>query len=255
MDDIDKAFKDIDVLVFEKAQIAPYRESVRLFRRVRRAVDGSTKNFYNTLSSRFMDVNAAPQELGVTWDRLSLRWRNYKSYVMAGLNRTRSGKKKNEKRELRKQLNANSYSGSDRFYFGISPLLKKSRRRPHLKDMIAALDVEATLGLPEVRISQVDNNQVYLTQTRPNEVPRVRDVGTARFADTKTLTMEVNIEAYLTPKLIDRRVKTMIRALSRGGGQVSKIIARLEKSRPLFIPYLKWYTEMELQRISRRIFR
>jgi hypothetical protein len=256
MDPIERVFKEIELNVFETVQDAPFRESVRIFRRVRRMVDNSTEDFYRTLTSRFMDVNKAPQELGVAWPRLTARWRNYKTYVMAGLNRTRSKKAKGQKRQLRRELNSSSSAGSDRFYFGISPMVKsKKRRRPNLKSLIAVLNVEETLGKPQIVMTQSGESNVQLRQGAPNSVPRVVNARGNRFVDTKNLQMEVEIEAYLTPKLKGKRTYSFIEAMALGNENLGEIMGAIEKRRPLFRPYLIWYVDQKAQKIARRVLR
>jgi hypothetical protein len=147
-------------------------------------------------------------------------------------------------------------AGSDRFYFGISPLLKKRKnRRPNLKSLIAVLDVESTLGKPQVIMNQSSEGAVKLRQGAPNSVPRVVNTKSGRYANTKDLRMEVEIEAYLTPKLTRQKNYSFIEAMSSGNKTLGGIMGKLEQRRPLFRPYLIWYVDQKAQKIARRILR
>lgn len=259
-DDIDKIFKEIELEIFDFAQTVPYREAVKIFKKARRFAEGSTDEFFSILSSRYMDINQSPSDLGVTWHRLTARWRNYKTYVLAGLSKPRGKKQKGAKRELRRALNASSSAGNDRFYYGIgehAKMKKKMRgpRRPHLKDLVAKLSVEKVLGKPEVTMDKLDDSPVFLTQNAPNAVPRVRDLHSGKFANTQNLEMEVAIEVYLTPRLKGQTTRALLEALVGGNPQFAEKITRLERLRPLFRPYLIWYIDKKAQELARKMVR
>ena len=241
-DNLDKIFSELELDILSYSVEQSLKEAGEIFKKVRKFAKDANNDFYTILTSRFMDVNSKPAELEkVSWDSLSGRWQKYKQYVLGGGNRkTGSNPGKGSR-------------GAQRFYYGISPQRKPFG--PHLKDVLSGMSAADTLGTPEVNMKGGSSlGGVRLTSNGFNRMPRARD-SRGRYIKAGALFMDLEIEVYLTPKLLGRSTKQILNMLAGADdSRFAKKLRGLERQRPLFRPYVLWYLENKRQQLIKKVF-
>ena len=241
-DNLDKIFSELELDILSYSAEQSLTEAGEIFKKVRKHSKNLSTDFYTILTSRFMDVNSQPAELEkVSWDDLSDRWRMYKQYVLGGGNRKTNPKPNKGSRNAM------------RFYYGISPYRKPFG--PHLKDVLSGMSVVDTLGTPQVNMKGGSTlGGVRLTSNGLNRLPRARD-SRGRYVKTGALFMDLEIEVYLTPKLLGRSTKQLLNMLAGDeDSRFAKKLRGLERQRPLFRPYALWYLDQKREQLIKKVF-
>lgn len=208
----------------------------------------STERFYRVLTTpgKFMGVEEPNPELGVSWTRLTQPWIDYKDKIRS--------KYRMEAPTDRERVRANKGRALQKVYLGVSPLIGEERGGDlddHLMNILYAKDALAVLGEPKITVEGdgAGNPDVrMLPNGRLQWRAGVRRDGKAiggQFApNTESFSAIIHVRMFPNFSndngIIRNPLDLFAPKSKRGlGGKIGK----LEKQRPLFKAYTRWYMQ------------
>lgn len=208
----------------------------------------STERFYTVLTTpgKFMGVEEPNPELGVAWPRLTQPWIDYKDKLRAKYRMEAPGD--------RERIRANKGKALQKIYLGVSPLIGGERGDgldDHLMNILHAKDALAVLGEPKItvegdgkgnpEIRMLSNGRL---QWRAGVYRDGKAIGGQFAPNTESFSAIVHVQLFPNFSNTKGAIRNPLdlfapRSKQGLGGKIGK----LEKQRPLFRAYTRWYLQ------------
>lgn len=208
----------------------------------------ATERFYQVLTTpgKFMGVEEPNPELGVSWTRLTQPWIDYKDKIRS--------KYRMEAPTDRERIRANKGRALQKVYLGVSPLIGGERGGDlddHLMNILYAKDALTVLGEPKITVEGdgAGNPRVSMSPSgklrwRAGVYLEGRAVGGKWAPNTESFSATIRVRMFPNFSndngVIRNPLDLFAPKSKRGlGGKIGK----LEKQRPLFKAYTRWYMQ------------